>query len=380
MEPGKPSSFMSSKFWSKLIFVFLFAYLVIFFWTNKNIYLQKYDYPSWQNRYDQSQYAQGDKSSYILSDSDLNTLRGYLYLNKGIDMEKFIPGHPPLASYLFGISIAVFNNQYVISLIFGVLCLFVFYKVCFLLTRHELVSLIITLLLSLEPIYRNQLNDSMLDIFQLTFGLTALYYFLVWLKKGKISPLLISQIFIGFTISTKFFISGASLPIALAVSTVFLNNFGKFKQYILSLPFVGLGYLIGHLTYFFYHPSLISFIKYQRYIINWWFGSPQTPPLKVWDLIFFNRWHVWWGDTAVISTGEWRITWPVVISLSLLSIFLFLTKKITSKYYLPVFLWLFFSLLLYSFEAVYPRHLLFIFPAAYLLSSLAIIKLRCPKC
>jgi hypothetical protein len=371
---------MSSKVWSRIITFLIIFNIISFVWQNRESYLQKYDYVYWQYRFDQSQYAQGDKSSYILSDSELNTLRGYLYVEKGIDMEKFIPGHPPLASYLLGISIAIFNNQYIASLIIGVVSLFFLYKICILLTGIKFMSLVITLLFSLEPIFRSQLNDSMLDIFQMCFGLIAAYYFLVWIKYNRIIGLILSQIFIGFVLSTKFVLSGAPLPMALAISTILLNNFQKFKKYIFTLPLIAIGYLIGHITYFFYHISLVSFIKYQRYIIDWWFGSAQTPPFQVWDMIFFNRWHTWWGNMDVVSIDIWRITWPTVFLLSLLSLLLIIFRRLNSKYIIPLYLWLIISLLLYSFATVYPRHLLYIFPVAYILASLAIINLTCPKC
>lgn len=361
------------KTWT-VIFAFLIAINIFYFvFKNKEIYTQKYDYSYWQNRFDHSQYAQGDKGKYIISDAELNTFRGYLYVEKGIDMEKFLPGHPPLAAYILGVSIAIFNNQYVSSLIFGVLTLFFLYKISALITSNKPLSMIITFLFSLEPIFLTQLNDSMLDIFQLCFGLAAVYFYLKWIENNRFVSLVISQIFVGFVLSTKFFLGGAPLPIALTISVVFLNNFKKFKQYIFSLPFMGIGFVIGHITYFFYHISPISFIKYQRYNISWWFGSSQTMPLQVWDMIFFNRWHTWWGNLDIIPIDIWRFTWPVIFSVSILSILLFIFRRVSTKYVLPLYLWLVISLTLYSFETVYPRHLIFIFPVAYLLALVTII-------
>ena len=379
MAPKRLSNSMSSKVWSKIVF-FLIAFNIAFFiWSNKGIYLQKYDYSYWQNRFDHSQYAQGDKSSYILSDSELNTFRGYLYVQKGIDMEKFIPGHPPLASYLFGLSIAIFNNQFIASLLVGIISLIFLCKIALFLTNDKLTSGVITLLFSLEPIFLTQLNDSMLDIFQMCFGLIAIYNFLLWIRNNKLTSLIISQVFIGFVLSTKFVLSGAPLPVALTISTIMLNDFKKFKDFIVTLPVIGLGYIIGHLTYFFYHISPISFIKYQRYIISWWFGSAQTPPFQVWDMIVFNRWHTWWGNMEIIPIDIWGLSWPILFIIIIVSVLAFIYHRSSLKYFFPLYLFFGISLLLYSFETVYPRHLLFIFPIAYLLTALAIIKLKCLK-
>lgn len=361
------------KTWT-VIFIFLIAInILIFVNKNKGIYFQKYDYSYWQNRFDHSQYAQGDKGAYILSDAELNTFRGYQYVQRKIDLENFLPGHPPLASYLLGFSIAIFSNQYVVSLIFGVITLFFLYKIGVLVTDNKLLSVVITFLFSLEPIFLTQLNDSMLDIFQLCFGLGAIFFYLKWIKNNRFIFLVFSQILVGFVLSSKFFLSGSPLPIALTISVVLLNNFKKFKQYIYSLFYIAIGFLIGHLSYFFYHPSIISFIKYQRYIIEWWFGSPQTKPLQVWDMIFFNRWHTWWGNLDIVPIDIWRFTWPVIFLVSILSILLFKLHRVTTRYVLPLYLWLVISLTLYSFETVYPRHLLFIFPVAYLLTMVAIV-------
>lgn len=364
------------KFWSKVLTIILVFLVVVNVFTyafkNKEVYSQKYDYSYWQNRFDHSQYAQGDKSSFILSDAELNTFRGYQYVQKKMDMEKFIPGHPPLASYILAFSIVIFNNQYFASLIFGVITLLLLYKIGVLVTQNKLLSIVVTFLFSLEPIFLTQLNDSMLDIFQLCFGLAAVFFYLKWIKNDRFVLLLISQLFVGFVLSTKFVLSGAPLPIALTISIVLLNNFKKFKHYIYSLPLIGVGYLIGHLSYFFYHPSVISFIKYQRYIISWWFGSPQTMPLQVWDMIFFNRWHTWWGNLDIVPIDLWRFTWPVIFGISIFSFILFIFRRGSLKYILSLYLWLVISMLLYSFETVYPRHLLFIFPVAYLLSLMTL--------
>jgi hypothetical protein len=96
-------------------------------------------------------------------------------------------------------------------------------------------------------------------------------------------------------LATKFFLGGLPLVVALLGATVFTGDFKRFKQHIFALIFVGVGFALGHLTYFYYHPSLLDLFRYQRYLLSWWAGSPQVPPFQVWDLIFANRWHTWWG-------------------------------------------------------------------------------------
>jgi hypothetical protein len=116
-----------------------------------------------------------------------------------------------------------------------------------------------------------------------------------------------------------------------------------------------------------FHPSLGAFISYQRYLISWWAGSPQVPAGQVWDLILANRWHTWWGDREVVATATWWLVWPASIVLAVAGLArLIKTKKLEAPWLALIF-WSSSTLLMFSFSATYPRHLLVILPGLYLL-------------
>lgn len=339
--------------------------LANYLFSHRSVFQSSYDGQYWWNRFENSQYARGEKSDFILSDAEFNAVKGYRLVIDRIDPTNFVAGHPPLANYFIGLSLLLFHNPYYFSAIFGVLSALLFFLLARYLIKNTTVAGLLTLAFVSEPLFLDQLTDSLLDIYQLFFGLLALYFYFLWLKKDYFSYILISQLALGLTLSTKFFFGSLPLVGALLLTTVFTGDFRRFLRHTIAFAFIFVGYALGHLTYFFYHLNPLDFIRYQRYLISWWAGSSQVPPFQVFDLIFNNRWHTWWGNEEIVAVPQWRLSWPIITALSVVSLPLAIYKKHLPA--LTLCFWLIPTFFLYSFSAIFPRHLLFVFPALYLL-------------
>lgn len=353
----------------RLILALLIFALGIFIAANRAVYQERYQGEAEFSYYQNSRYVRGDKSDYLPSDGQVYALKGYLFVQKKIDPVNFEPGHPPLSAYFMGASILLFGNPVVSNLIFGLATLAIFYLLALNITKHQTLAALLTLFLFSEPLFRSQLIEPLLDIYQLFFVLVAVFFYLKWLRSGGFKFIVISQTALGLALASKFFLSGLPLVFALFVTTLFSGNFNRFIHHVTALIFVGLGFMLGHFSYFLFHPSLVEFARYQRYVLNWWAGSPQIAPFAVWDLIFANRWHTWWDDQVIIPAGEWRFTWPLIIGLGLISLPILLIRKKFTSAALTLWLWQVFVLIQLSFTAVFPRHLLLILPASILLSA-----------
>lgn len=316
--------------------------------------LEKYDGVAAFQKYQDSAYTRGDKSPTLLSDSEVYALKGYLFIDKKLDMLNFEPGHPPFGSYLIGLSNKFFGNPLYANLIVGaIFTLLLFYLVTFF--TSSIPSAFITLAFISSPLIFSQFKDTLLDIYQLTLALGAISLF----RSKKHLPLM--QLLVGLMLATKFFLSGIILPMALTLAIVSTGDFKLFKKYIFSLLFLPLGFILGHITFFTSGHNLVEFAKYQRYILNWWAGSPQTPPFQVWDLVLFNRWHTWWDKFEIVSVPEWSPLWPVLILGGIVSILLIKKVKTADKsFYLANYLWLLLGAIQLSFTATFPRHLIFL--------------------
>jgi hypothetical protein len=328
----------------------LIVRVIFLFWTNLPIYTTSFDISKLEEKYFKSSYILGDKADFTLSDANLYAVEGNMLVSHAKDLEKLTPGHPPLGKYIIGLSQRLFANPYVFQFISFVMVLFVFLLIS--------KSIFLTLILSFEPLLVSQVNRTLIDIHLLVFQLTSILFFLKFIKnkENNFFQISLSWFFLGLAFATKFFPVSAPLAVTLVLFTVFSGDFKKFTQLILSLPSAGIAFMLGHISYFIHHPSLIYFVKYIRYQINWWAGSPQVPPFSIFKIIFQNKWPTWWGE-GVIKVKEWWLGWPIFTSLALFSYqnrFLFL--------YLTV------SLFFLTFQAVFPRHLLSIVPIIYLLA------------
>lgn len=331
----------------------------------------KYDGSKELDLYQHSRYVQGDKSSFILSDSQLYSLKGFLYVTKNISLLNFEPGHPPFASYLMGLSNKISNQPLWANTIIGVAFFVVFYLFVSNVT-NKTIALLAFMIFFTEPLIKEQFFETFLDIYQLFFSLVALCFFYLWWKKNKNVYLIICQLSIGLMLSSKFFLSGIVLPVSLTLGVLSGHDLKKFLKFVASLFFVFVGFGLGHITFFTHNGSLLEFIRFQRYVLNWWAGSPVVPPFQVWDMIIFNRWHTWWGD-GIVSVSQWSPLWSIIILGGIVSpLFVRLKSQVDKTLLITTWIWLFLGLFQLSFTAVFPRHLLFMFLPGVILLSLAL--------
>lgn len=348
-----------------LIIVYNFSSVI---WQNKDKYLSNTYWQEYSNL-KQVYYGSIYKNKYGTWLPD-ETLYSYIggALIKGANPILLNPEVPPLGTYLIGISILVFSNQSIIIAIFGVFTLLLMYLIGRQIYSSNLIALLPPLFLSFEPIFKNQLvYTPLLDIIQLTFLLAIFYFFNKSIIKDNYKRYyLLVVVFLGFFISTKFF--GTGVAVAGALIATLLLNFNK-KRFMFFVAMLPLSIIILYSTYF---RVLIDgypihrFLGIQKWIYLYNTGH-LTQPFTLWPLLFFNQWHVWFGNKPVISDPQWMITWPVFVALSLLTIFLyFFIFKTKKKEVEILFLWIVMYLLLMSFVQISARYFVILIPVLYL--------------
>jgi hypothetical protein len=350
----------NSKFWYLLPVICLFFVLYrgrAALYLYQQIYSPKLEYARYQN----SAYFQGDTADYILSDEQVNVIRGVEQLIIKKDPLQTLPGHPFLASYLYGLSVIIFQNPYFASLFAFTLSVIFFLLIAQKITGKTSTITILTSLLILDPLFNEAIFTTMLDIYLLLFSLVSLYFLLCFYERKKIRDALISSLFLGFCVSTKFYPATLPLMGTFVLTTVFKKDFSLFKKHLISLPMILLGFAIGHFTFFAYHLDLLAFVRYQRFIQNWWAGSPSVEPFIVFGIIFQNQWHTWWDKKEVIRLEYWSPVWGLLLLSSLT-----LLNKLKNPNSVIFIFWILLSFVMFSFMAIYPRHLLAVLPALYL--------------
>ncbi|MBI4226276.1 hypothetical protein HY612_04150, partial [Candidatus Roizmanbacteria bacterium] len=122
-----------------------------------------------------------------------------------------------------------------------------------------------------------------------------------------------SFLFWGMAFSTRFF---PAFVIVYMFMTVILVKYQKLflKQYILASFMVPIVYLLSHTSFFFYHPSMIEFLRHKKWMLAWFTGTPVLIG-NIWRVIFTG----YYLDSAKVLAREshWVPIIPLVVVLGI---------------------------------------------------------------
>ncbi len=374
----KVKTVIKKKIVQKIIFLILVG--IIFFNIGSTVLSLKEKYTSsnyWQNYkglekvYYDSIYK--NKKGIWLPDETLYSYIGGA-LVKGKSPIFLNPEVPPFGTYLIGLSALIFNNQHIIILFFAVLDLYLIYLLGKQIYSYYITPIIPVVLFSLEPMFKNQLiYTPLLDIIQLSFLLGIFYFFnkFILSKHNSIKYILIVNILLGFFIATKFFGTGFAVVLAIIFTLFMYSEFRKIKLFLFTLPIAVFVLYLNYIKVLIDGYPLNRFLGIQRWIFEYNQGH-VTQPFTIWSLIFFNKWYVWFGNKQVISDPQWLITWPVITTISIITMLISFIKKNIKKELAILLFWILIYLILMSFVQASARYLIILIPFLYLVSIYAI--------
>ncbi len=357
--------------------IFLFLVLIIFFNVASVVLVQKEKYFSstyWQNfpslekLFLSSQYVNKHPVGWIPDETAFSYAGGKLI--KGTSPVLVVPDAPPLGKYLIGLSTIIFNNDSVIILFSAIFSLILLYLVSLQIFSNKILAILPPFLLSFEPIFKNQLiYTPLLDLFQLVFLLSTFYFF----NKGSSSkkPLLffvLANTFIGLFISTKFFMSGLTIIAACLIVLALRKDKQKIATFILTSPIAILILLLSYVRVFAFGYSIHGFLGIQKWVYLY-HNSQLILPFSVWPLIILNQWHVWFGNTPVIKDGQWLITWPIISIISLVTVMLYVFKRIPRDPKLEILMaWFIVYMCFLSLGQTFSRYFVILIPILYIIA------------
>lgn len=326
-------------------------------------------YEALKNSYDTSQYVQ-KKTPQIIPDEIFESFAAGAFL-RGLNPILIVHDHPPLGRYILALSIVLFDNVSTlipIILFFSGLGVFLIGR---LVLKNTILALIPLGIFINEPLFLNKLYYfPLLEPIQLPFIIFAIYFFIKSIDAKKyLWWFLMVGIMLGFVISIRFFILGlveyASMMFYLCIKYRFNR---KVISFFFIIPIMLFILLLSYTRTFQSGYSLLSVIGIQKYIF-FYHKSKFIELFSFWDLFFFNRWHTWWGNKAIISDTHWIIVWPVTYFVTLLSVFAALRKKII--FYDPeivLTLWIFVYSSMLSAGYISTRYFMPLTPFLYILT------------
>ena len=296
---------------------------------------------------------------------------------RGINPVYVLPDTPPLGKYLIGLSALLFNNENIVILICSILSLVLMYVLSYQVFNSRFLALIPPLLLSFEPIFKNQLVYApLLDIIQLVFLLSAFIFFNKGLNSSKsLLFLLLANVFVGFFISTKFFITGAIIEAAFYFILFLKKDRKRLLELTLILPIAVFILLLSYIRVFAFGYNIHNFLGIQKWVFLY-HKSQLILPFSIWPLILFNKWYVWFGSMPVISDSQWLITWPIITVSTITTALLGILRRIKINENLWVLIaWAILYFAFFSFGQISSRYFVILIPILYIISLYGVVSI-----
>ncbi len=364
------------KIWPKsvILTIVLVAFVVvqqaIVFQKNSDEILKPFYplvYKEYKDLYDHSQYIQ-EKNPVIIPDEFDYAYAGWEYTH-GSDPLLINAEQPPLGKYIIGFLEIVLNSSRVSGILFNILSLVTLFFLSKLLLKNTNWSLLVVIFFQLEKIFMVQVQYApLLDNIQLLFILSSFVFYLLGLRK-KIF-FIPAFIFLGLSIATKFWITGAIILLVWILHQIIFR--GKvFFQFLIFAPISLLVLFLSYLALPFHGYPLLKFLSVQKYIFAYFHQTIRFNFFSFLDLVFLNRWHAD-AEQVIKPSVDFQISWPVIFTILLIFVVFHLRKKDFSKMLKEpigvIVIWVLVYILFLSFGSILARYLLPILPFLYILS------------
>ena len=333
-----------------------------------------YDQPAMEGRFQASQYGpHWALPTVTLTDGDLYAYAGWLYVH-GADSSVIHDAHPPLGKYLVGLSILATGNQFIGSLVFGVLGLALFGILALRLTNSASAGVIATGLLSIDQTYWALSRNSLLDVYLFTFVCGGLLLFLRALQQDKVRWWIALGIVLGLGLAIKYF---ALYPaVALAIAVWLRRDRGLLRRAMVTVPVMAGTYLLSFAAFLVHGKGLLAILREHGSMLSELSATNLQvgyPPFMIWPYWLLDRYLIWWPPYGFQSADNWSAIWPVTAILAAFELWLIVRRDRPGN--LLAGLWLGCNLLFLSVGAVFPRYMLLILAPSYILAAGGVLDL-----
>lgn len=345
------------------LFILIALYLIILVIFNRQVFTYKFD-SSLIKRYLCSQDITHEPSCkrLFLSDSDLYLASGYLYA-KGNSPISYDFQVPPFLKYMFGYSIVLFNNPYVVQIGLGILFLSLTYLLGLKVFKRSEISLFACLFLIIDPLFVNLTVNTLLDLGQGVF-LLAYLISLVFYEKEFI----IQGILLGLLFASKFWGGSIFFILMFLIYLLYKRKF-DLKRYLLHLVIAFIVFSLTYLKTFIDKGGLFNMFFFQLKVLKFYLNHDSASVFGSSLLLFLTGYlKSWWGNKAIVRSNIWSIFWPIgLVVSSIFAIKEAFKKKVNTRLLIGSIPLLY--LVYLSAQAPFPRYFILILPFIYLTLS-----------
>ncbi len=368
---------LKNKLYFLILSIVLAAILIrpalLFYTKRESFFNREYHslYSEFKNAYHTSQYVLKVDPG-IIPDQTLETFAGGAFLS-GMNPILIVHDQPPMGRYILSLSILIFDNVSTVFVILAALSALGVFLIGRLSLKNSILAMIPLGVFLNEPLFLNTLNNlPLLEPIQLSFIIFSLYFFILGIqsKSNYRKWFVLASIMLGFVISIRFFILGIFLlGTFLFYFLIDKKSRRKFPFFVLTLPLSVIILISSYFKTITSGYSIFHVFGIQKYIYMY-HRSELGSPFSFWDLLFFNRWHTWWGDKAIASDIQWVILWPISALVSAGFFIAAFFKKIKMEEVdIIILIWVFMYSMLLSAGNVSVRYFMPLLPFLYILST-----------
>lgn len=326
----------------------------------------------YEKRYNESQWVISESQNSI-GDDFLYAYAGAKYV-LGTDPILINSETPPLGKNLIGLSAIYLGNEYLFSMFSGLFALITFYLLCKQVIKDKLVSILLTLLAGLEPLFVVNYFATLLDL--LLFGFLNLFFlFLIkYRENNKFIFIYVSGIMLGLIMSIKFFALVLPAFASAVLYLVFKKDLKGLIHFTLSTILSFFILTINYFQFFSRGRNLMDFLKLQKYIyIFHTEGRKATIRLNdsFLKLMFTGHFYSDPDLKKLSPENHFSFLWPIFFLIGII-------KSIidTSS---PLFIWIIIYSLSQFFGFTNARYLILLLPYLYLATIDIILKCQFGK-
>lgn len=303
----------------KLSLAIVCIYMIVLTVVHRQNVFEKTDIDALRESYVTSNYVLGDRG-HKMSDEEVYTYAGYVYVTGESPMSVNFE-HPPFIKYLYGVSTTYLGNPNIIVAIFVLVeALCIIYLAKELYVDKRLVVIATLLFLSNSLVYW-YFSKALLDIPLTGMMLLVVVLYTKYMKKPSFPSALLFGVISGLYLCSKY-----AFPLSVGLFGVLLLTMlvkhGKIWHVVAAIGMAGISYISLYFAFFLKGNTIIDFIKFEVWRLNWYMGKTDGPKALILQTIFFGKHRAWWAyDGSMVTYPNYTILWPITCVVFLVSLF-----------------------------------------------------------
>jgi len=241
------------------------------------------------------------KDRIHISDSDIYISAGYLYA-KGEVPTKYNFQHAPLIKYLLGFSTIIFNNPFIVQIIFGYILLLLTYILGLKIFKNAFIGFLASGFLLFDPLFSDLISGGLLDLGQAVFSTSYVLGSLL-----VPSNFVLNGILLGLVGASKSWTTSIFLLVALSFYRIVCRKEKTaFKNLLLTIIVAAMAFSLTYLKAFIEAGGHFNIVYWQLRILKFLISHDSAAFIGGNVILFLTGYFKeWWQQSEFVRSQIW---------------------------------------------------------------------------